>query len=124
MTTSRETVVDYLEIPASDLDRTKAFFTQLFGWKFTDYGPEYCAFEDGRISGGFWKSERVASVSSGSVLVIFYAKDLEAAKARCESLGARISRDIFSFPGGRRFHFLVPGCGEFAIWSDGTKLDK
>jgi predicted enzyme related to lactoylglutathione lyase len=118
MLAPKENTIDYIEVPSADLAATKAFFTQLFGWSFTDYGPDYIAFEDGRISGGFYRSDKLASVLQGSVLVIFYAKDLAATLARCKQLKATLSKEIFSFPGGRRFHFIAPGTGEFAVWSD------
>ena len=44
--------INYLEIPSRDLAKTKSFFTQVFGWSFTDYGPEYTAFSDKEIDGG------------------------------------------------------------------------
>jgi len=119
MATPKDKAIDYIEIPATDLERTKAFFTALLGWSFTDYGPDYVAFEDGRIAGGFYRNDRVAAVVSGSVLVVLYASHLEASRQRAQELGATISREIFSFPGGRRFHFIAPGSGEFAVWSEG-----
>ena len=110
--------VDYVEIPSRDLPGTKAFFEALFAWKFTDYGPEYISFEDGRITGGFYKSANVSSVATGSALIVFYCPQLEETRERAAKLGASITREIFSFPGGRRFHLTEPGGGEFAIWSD------
>ncbi len=118
MPTPKEHAIDYIETPATDLGKTKAFFSALFGWQFTDYGPDYVAFEDGRLAGGFYRGEKVPSVADGSVLVVFYAGDLEATETRVRELGGTVSRGIFAFPGGRRFHFLAPGTGEFAIWSD------
>ena len=56
--------IDYVEFYASDLARTKAFYTTVFGWKFTDYGPAYVGFEDGRIGGGFWKEGKVGRRSA------------------------------------------------------------
>jgi predicted enzyme related to lactoylglutathione lyase len=32
--------------------------------------------------------------------------------------GGTIVKEIFSFPGGRRFHFTDPSGNELAIWSD------
>jgi len=32
--------------------------------------------------------------------------------------GGSIIKPIFSFPGGRRFHFTDPNGNEFAVWSD------
>lgn len=110
--------VDYLEIPSRNLAATKRFFAALFGWNFTDYGPDYASFDDGRMTGGFFKSEKTAPVDAGGTLIVFYHDTLEEMKAQVIVFGGRITRDIFEFPGGRRFHFVDPGEGEFAIWSD------
>jgi hypothetical protein len=110
--------VDYVEIPSRDVAKSKVFFTALFGLKFTDYGPDYVAFEDGRLSGGFYTSDKVSSVAAGAAIIIFYTEHLETLRERVIALGANIVRDIFAFPGGRRFHFAEPGGSEFAIWSD------
>ena len=110
--------VDYVEIPSRDVAKSKAFFTALFGLKFTDYGPDYVSFEDGRLSGGFYTADKVSSVASGAAIIIFYTEHLEGLRERASALGATITRDIFSFPGGRRFHFAEPGGSEFSIWSD------
>ncbi len=118
MAQNLENTIDYVEMASRDLAATQEFFRALFGWKFEDYGPDYCAFEDGRIAGGFYASETVASGNSGAPLLVVYRKELEQAHADVRRLSGRISRDIFEFPGGRRFHFEAPGGGEFAIWSD------
>lgn len=90
----------------------------LFGWQFEDYGPDYTSFSDGRLSGGFYTADTTVSVATGSPLIVFYCDHLEEARERVVSLGGTISRDIFTFPGGRRFHFLDPSGNEYAIWSD------
>jgi uncharacterized protein len=107
--------VDYIELAATDLVEIKRFYGEAFGWKFTDYGPGYTSFEDGRLSGGFYKAE---SVRSGTVLVIVFALDLAAAEKRVLAAGGTISRPTFAFPGGRRFHFTDPSGNELAVWSD------
>ncbi len=113
-----ENMLDYVEIPANDLARAKEFFTALFGWKFEDYGPDYCSFQDGRLGGGFRRADVAVAVDKGSPLLVFYKEDLAAASARVIELGGTISRDVFPFPGGRRFHFTDPNGNEYAIWSD------
>lgn len=110
--------VDYVEIPSRDVQATCAFFTDLFGWSWDDYGPDYQSFDDGHMTGGVYRSEKVATVAAGGTLIVFYHTDLEHMHGRARDLGAQITRDIFEFPGGRRFHFLAPGGGEFAIWSE------
>jgi predicted enzyme related to lactoylglutathione lyase len=110
--------IDYIEMPSRDLAATKRFFAALFGWSFEDYGPEYAAFNDRRTTGGFFSSEQTWNAGSAAPLVVFYSLDLAASLGEVKRLGGEITRDIFEFPGGRRFHFTAPGSGEFAIWSD------
>ena len=106
--------VDYIEFPATDLAETKKFYSGIFGWKFEDYGPEYTSFHDGRLNGGFFKAE--AGVSGP--LVVIYATDLEAVEKKIKAGGGRIVKQIFSFPGGRRFHFADTSGNELSVWSD------
>jgi predicted enzyme related to lactoylglutathione lyase len=104
--------IDYIEFPAPDLPRTKTFYSRLFGWKFTDYGTDYTSFEDGRIAGGFWNG------SGAGPLVVIYAAGLAAMEAQVRAEGGIITKGIFEFPGGRRFHFRGPDLNELAVWSD------
>lgn len=108
--------IDYIEFPATDIAATKRFYSGAFGWKFTDYGPGYTSFEDGRLTGGFTTESKLAH-SSGPLIVI-YAANLEAVESKVKSSGGRIIKPIFSFPGGRRFHFSDPNGNELAVWSD------
>ena len=115
---SGENKIDYIEMPAKDPVIARLFFEKLFGWKFEDYGPDYTAFNDGRMAGGFYRSDNVVSVENGSVLVVFHLADLENGCKRVTELGGTITKDIFSFPGGSRFHFTDPNGNEYAVWSD------
>ena len=110
--------VDYIELPAADFSKQQLFFESVFNWKFTSYGPEYHAFTDDHIDGGFYKSDTQSLASNGAALVIFYAMDLEAVEAKVISAGGVISTAVFNFPGGRRFHFTDPHGNEFAVWTD------
>jgi hypothetical protein len=107
--------IDYIEFPATDIAATKKFYTAVFGWKFTDYGPDYVSFEDGRMSGGFAK---VQSISGNGVFVVLYASDLEKTEAIVVKNGGKITKPPFEFPGGRRFHFTDPNGNELAVWSE------
>lgn len=110
--------INYIEIPSTDLPATKKFFADAFGWSFVDYGEEYIAIENAGLDGGFFKSEKVARTSNGSVLVVLYSENLKATLKKVKSCGAEIVQDIFSFPGGSRFHFSDPSGNEFAVWSE------
>jgi len=110
--------INYVELPAKDLTATKAFFESVFGWSFVDYGPEYTAFENQGLDGGFFKSDLASSTEKGAALIVFYSNQLEATLAKVEKAGGSILRPIFSFPGGRRFHFTEPSGNEFAVWGE------
>jgi hypothetical protein len=106
--------IDYIEMNVADIERSKAFYRKAFGWTFKDYGPDYCEFADGRLRGGFTTA---AKPTPGGPLVVLYADTLEEVQRSIESAGGRISKPIFEFPGGRRFHFLDPDGYELAVWS-------
>lgn len=111
--------IDYVEFPARDLGAVQRFFSAAFGWTFVDYGPDYTAFEGAGVDGGFYRSDLVASTATGGALVVLYSAELEETLARVEQVGGRIVKPIFSFPGGRRFHFADPSGNEWAVWSQG-----
>ncbi len=110
--------ISYVEFPSRDMAVTKKFFTEVFNWSFTDYGDNYVAFSDQVLEGGFYKSEQCSSTNNGAALVVFYSRDLEETLSKIEKSGGMIVRPVFSFPGGRRFHFTDPSGNEYAVWSD------
>lgn len=110
--------IDYVEFPAADFDAIQSFYESAFGWEFTDYGPEYRAFSDGKLAGGFRKSDQKSVTFNGAALVILYAENLESTRDRVAASGGTIIVDIFSFPGGRRFQFTDPNGNELAVWSE------
>jgi predicted enzyme related to lactoylglutathione lyase len=107
--------IDYIEFPTTDVQSTKRFYNQVFGWEFQDYGPDYTSFHDGRLAGGFTTD---APVQKRGVLVVLYAANLEAIEAKVKEAGGKITKPTFSFPGGRRFHFADPSGNELAVWSE------
>ncbi|CFQ87435.1 VOC family protein [Yersinia enterocolitica] len=113
--------IDYIEFAVSDIERSKDFYGKVFNWQFTDYGPRYCEFTDGRLAGGLTTLSEVQS--NGGPLVILYADDLEQTQKRLEEAGAAIVLPIFPFPGGRRFHFTDPDGYQLAVWSDNEPTD-
>ena len=105
--------MDYVEFSVSDIERTKRFYTAVFGWTFTDYGPDYTSFIDNGLGGGFRSDQ---PPRPGGPLMVFHVDDLEAAFARAHAIGAQIVKEIFSFPGGRRFEFKDPDGYDIAAW--------
>ena len=107
--------IDYIEFSVLDMAVAKEFYSQVFGWRFTDYGPEYAGIQgDGREVGGFAKAN---SLKSGGPLVVLFSHRLEETRDSVVAAGGTISTEIFSFPGGRRFHFIDPSGNELAVWT-------
>lgn len=111
-------IINYLEFPANDLVATKAFFSAVFGWRFTDFGPDYTAFSEASVDGGFYRADTASKTHNGAALVVFYSEQLENTQTKIEAAGGQIVKPTFTFPGGRRFHFCEPSGNEFAVWSD------
>ncbi len=107
--------IDYIELPTTDIEAAKAFYSGVFGWTTQDWGPDYSSFEDGRLDG--WVPERgrggVGRSAGGDVCA-----GSGGTVAAVRSHGGTIVKEIFSFPGGRRFHFEDPSGNELAVWSD------
>lgn len=105
--------IDYVELNVASIPAAKEFFGRAFAWTFMDYGPDYCEFRDGRLTGGFAHGP----VQPGGPLVILYSDDLGTTLDTVVAAGGRISKPIFGFPGGRRFHFLDVDGYEWAVWT-------
>ena len=106
--------IDYVELAGGDVPASKAFYTAAFGWGFTDYGPEYAAFEGAGLDGGL----AAATPAGTPPLVILKADNLEDALARVEAAGGVVVEPIFEFPGGRRFHFRDPAGNVLGVWAE------
>ena len=115
---SKHEKLNYVEFPASDLDGTKAFFSNVFGWTFLDYGPEYSAFSDQGLDGGFYASDMKSNTANGAALLVFFTEDIDTTLEKIMQAGGCIIKPIFEFPGGRRFHFTEPSGNEFAVWAE------
>ncbi len=112
---TKDNHINYVEFKGKDLEKIKEFYTKSFNWTFTDYGPTYISFSESGLEGGFEKTEN--KVVNGA-LVVLYHNDLDLIKNKIIESSEKISKDIFSFPGGRRFHFIDPAGNELAVWSD------
>ena len=111
---SQDNHINYVEFKAHDLNKIKEFYTKVFNWKFTDYGPTYCSFEDSGVAGGF---EFTKEPIVNGALVVLYHNNLEKIQKQVTAAGGIIKVPIFSFPGGKRFQFLDPSGNELAIWT-------
>ncbi|MFK7791555.1 MAG: VOC family protein [Devosiaceae bacterium] len=103
--------IDYVEFTSPKLEETQNFFTRAFGWEYIDYGPDYRDITNAGLGGGIERGERIAP------LVVLRADDLEATLEKVRAAGAEITKEIFNFPGGRRFQFKEPGGTEMAVWN-------
>jgi predicted enzyme related to lactoylglutathione lyase len=104
--------INYIEFGSNDIVASRTFFQKAFGWSFTDYGPEYTAFDNAGIDGGI-----ADTTKAPPPLVILYADDLDAAEKAMLAAGGEVVVPQYDFPGGRRFHFREPGGNTLAIWS-------
>lgn len=108
--------LDYFELPVGDSGASAQFFTDAFGWSLTAFGPSYAATTTGDVDVGL---QGDATEASAAPLPVIRVDDLEAARAAVIAAGGEVTRDIFAFPGGRRFHFREPGGNELAAWVTG-----
>ena len=118
MANQKQSCIDFIEFPvesAAALVQSKAFFSEVFGWSFKDWGEDYADTDSSGLGSGFNADPAHRSTMP---LAVLFTSDIEAARAKVTAAGGEIIRDIFSFPGGRRFHFAEPGGNELAVWSD------
>jgi pimeloyl-ACP methyl ester carboxylesterase/predicted enzyme related to lactoylglutathione lyase len=110
--------IDYIELAVTDMAEARRFYAAAFGWEFNEYGPEYTGIKkkqgEGEVGGMRLESE----VTTGGPLVILYSAELDASFEQVKEAGGRITKEPFSFPGGRRFQFLDPSGNELAVWSE------
>lgn len=104
--------MNYLELPVQDTARAKAFYNAAFGLGFTDFGPTYAATTSGDTDIGF---QAEAGDKTAAALPVIEVDNLEDALAAAKKAGATITREIFAFPGGRRFHFRDPDGHELGV---------
>ena len=102
--------ITHIEFSAQDLAETKEFFSDVFGWKMTDY-PEmnYTTFEaEGGSGGGF---NPVSETNpAGRVLIYINTPDLKDTLAKIKAAGGTVLME----------HFDIPGVGAMATFNDPT----
>jgi predicted enzyme related to lactoylglutathione lyase len=119
LTQTRHHAFDYVELAAPDITAAKSFYSDAFGWTFTDYGPEYTGINRPGGAGEMGGLNPVRPAGAGLPLVILYSDDLDATYAAVQAAGGTIDEEPFEFPGGRRFHFSDPAGNALAVWQQG-----
>jgi predicted enzyme related to lactoylglutathione lyase len=109
--------INYIEFSTTDVQRTKQFYTAVFGWSFKDWGPDYISFHGAGIDGGFAKTEPHGEQAKFAPLVVLYSTDLKATEAAIVAAGGAVALPAFEFPGGRRFHFSDGAGNLLGVWS-------
>lgn len=104
--------IDYIEFPSTSSARSREFFGEAFGWRFTNYSPTYDGIDDAGIDAGI----DGGAGRPAAPLAVIRTQDLDVAERAVLAAGGEITRAQFDFPGGRRFHFREPGGAELAVW--------
>jgi predicted enzyme related to lactoylglutathione lyase len=114
----RVNCIDFIEFPASSpeaLAQSKRFYAEVFGWSYKDWGDDYADTHSSGLASGL---NADVSHQPRSALAVIYTNDLEATLEKVRARNGQVTKEIFSFPGGRRFHFQDPSGNELAVWSD------
>lgn len=104
--------INFIELPARDLGAARTFYSAVFGWDLTDFGPSYSCTMTGNVDLGLQGDMGEAPRMPLPVVLV---DDIDAAQTAVAEAGGTISKPVFAFPGGRRFHFLDPNGLELAI---------
>jgi hypothetical protein len=65
-----KTKIEWLEIPAPDLDKAKSFYSIVFNWTMEEYTPEFCVFNLEGFHGGLNKNRKRIAKSEGIIFSI------------------------------------------------------
>lgn len=105
-------LIEFSVKSAEQLKQTKEFLSNVFEWKYTDWGEDYSDTTESGANSGV-----NADGSATMPLTVIYTDDLDKTKKLVTDNGGKIIVDTYSFPGGRRFHFTEPNGNELAVWS-------
>ena len=110
--------IDFVEFPVGNIEyfqKTKLFYSSVFNWKYQDWGEDYSDTSDSGIGSGINGDD---SHKTKNPLVVIYVENIEEKREEVIKHGGKLVKEIFSFPGGKRFHFTDPSGNELALWSD------
>jgi predicted enzyme related to lactoylglutathione lyase len=103
--------INFVELPAIDIAAARRFYTAAFGFALTDFGPSYSCTVTGDVDLGLQGDRAEATAAPLAVIAV---DDLDAALEAVVAAGGVVTKPIFGFPGGRRFHFRDPSRNELA----------
>jgi predicted enzyme related to lactoylglutathione lyase len=116
----RHHTIDYIELPVDEIAAAKAFYSEAFGWSFTDYGPDYAGIqhstEAGEEVGGL--TAHAAGPRGAGPFVLLFSTDVDASAAAVTAAGGTVTEGPYEFPGGRRFHFTDPSGNTLGVWAE------
>ncbi len=108
----------YVEIPATDIGRSSAFYEAVFGWKIRRRGDGHLAFDDGvgQVS-GTWVTDRPPSREPGLLMYIMVA-DAAAAVDAVVANGGEVVQAIGADAPEITARFCDPGGNVIGIYQD------
>ena len=106
--------VNYVELHTANVDQARAFYGELFGWKFQSLPmkPRYEAM-DGEQKGGIMEEQ----AGSGYWLQYIDVADVAAAAKKAEKLGGKVLKAKTEVPDMGWFAVVAdPSGAPFALW--------
>ena len=103
--------INFVELPARDIAASRRFYSAAFGFELTEFGPSYACTMAGDVDLGL---QGDLGEETSAPLAVVAVDDLDAALAAVTRAGGTVTKPVFAFPGGRRFHFTDPHGNELA----------
>ncbi len=113
--------VVHFEFPGDDLERMKKFYTEAFGWKLNQMGPDMSNYitaqtdetdaqgmlkQSNRINGGLYKRSNNTLTNSPSVVLA--VEDIAKASERIRNAGGKVLSEVVE----------IPTIGKYATFED------
>jgi hypothetical protein len=113
--------VVWFEIPVDDMNRSKRFYSELFGWKFSgmpgapgNYHMMDTGGADASPDGGMLQRQ---NEGHRGILTYFLVESVDAAVAKAQSLGGTLCMPKTPVPGKGWFAICIDTEGnQFAVW--------
>ncbi|RZU20530.1 hypothetical protein EV645_2765 [Kribbella rubisoli] len=109
----------WIDITASDAPASRAFYSELFGWRLRLVEElDYALVEPGpsTLPGGIGSAD---ATRAAGITTYFSVPDVELTLVRAEALGATVSTPPWTVPGlGRMAVILDPDGNRVGLWQD------